>query len=158
MRLIEFRGSSIGPHVLDYFKHVSPKSLKTMGLALISETGDAETRLLYSICVNSAAYKFINTILSEGDGGGIEVCMRNEAARYLQSVQLAMTRISLLSPPSLLFLQSLLCSVRNQGSSTFCGRTELLTNCRLSSPKDKATRCTAGHSFLLPVKPAKIST
>lgn len=82
-----------------------------MGLALIHGAGDAETRLLYSICVNSAAYKFINTVLSEGDAGGIDDCMRNEATRYLQSVQLAMTRIHLLSPPSLLFLQSLLCSV-----------------------------------------------
>lgn len=97
--------------MLDYFKHVSQKSLRTMGLALINQTVDAETLLLYSICVNSAAYKFINTVLSEGDVGGIEDCMRNEAAKYLRSVQLAMTRIYLLATPSLLLLQSLLCSV-----------------------------------------------
>ncbi|KAF2821137.1 hypothetical protein CC86DRAFT_411439 [Ophiobolus disseminans] len=121
--LRELKGSSIGPHVLDYFKHVSPKSLKTMGLALISRTGDAETLLLYSICVNSAIYKFINTVLSEGGRGSIEDGMRNEAARYLQSVQLAMTRVHLLSAPSLLFVQSLLCSAfisQGQGDSVHC--------------------------------------
>lgn len=102
---------------MDYFKHVSPKSLKIMGLALINRSGDAETLLLYSICVNSAAYKFINTVLSEGDVGSLENGMRDQAARYLQSVQLAMTRIQLLASPSLLFLQSLLCSV--SGSKVF---------------------------------------
>ncbi|KAJ4984959.1 C6 transcription factor [Stagonosporopsis vannaccii] len=121
--LRELKGSSIGPHVLDYFKHVSPKSLKAMGLALINLTGDAETLLLYSICVNSAAFKFINTVLSEGDIGNLEDGMRGQAAKYLQSVQLAMTRIHLLAAPSLLFLQSLLCSAfiaQGQGDSVHC--------------------------------------
>jgi hypothetical protein len=57
----------IGPHALDYFKHVSPKSLKEMGLALANQEGSVETLLLYSICVNSAAYKFLTTVLSEED-------------------------------------------------------------------------------------------
>ena len=109
--MIELKGSSIGPHVLDYFKHVSPKSLRVMGLALINRTGDAETLLLYSICVNSAAFKFINTVLAESDIGGIEEGLRDQANRYLRSVKLAMARIHLLAAPSLLFLQSLLCSV-----------------------------------------------
>lgn len=82
-----------------------------MGLALINRDGDAETLLLYSICVNSAAFKFINTVLSESDMGDIEDGLRDKASIYLQSVKLAMTRIHLLAAPSLLFLQSLLCSV-----------------------------------------------
>ncbi|KAF9697819.1 hypothetical protein EKO04_004203 [Ascochyta lentis] len=121
--LRELKGSSIGPHVLDYFKHVSPKSLKTMGLALINRTADAETLLLYSICVNSAAFKFINTVLSESESGSIEDGLRDQAHRYLQSVKLAMTRIHLLAAPSLLFLQSLLCSAfiaQGQGDSVHC--------------------------------------
>jgi hypothetical protein len=59
----------MGSHVLDYFKHVSPSSLRDMGLALINRVGSPETLLLFSICVNSAAFKFINTVLSEN---GIE--------------------------------------------------------------------------------------
>lgn len=82
-----------------------------MGLALINRTGDAETLLLYSICVNSAVYKFIITVLSEAAIGSIEEGLRENASRYLESVKLAMTRIYLLAAPSLLFLQSLLCSV-----------------------------------------------
>jgi hypothetical protein len=109
--MAELKGGTIGPHVLDYFKHVSPKSLKAMGLALINRSGDNETLLLYSICVNSAIFKFINTVLSESDMGGIEDGLRDQASKYLQSVKLAMTRIHLLAVPSLLFLQSLLCSV-----------------------------------------------
>ncbi|CAN9453493.1 unnamed protein product [Alternaria alternata] len=72
----DLKGRNLGPHVLDYFKHVSPKSLKNMGYALIYKTVDPETLLLYSICVNSAAFKFINTVLGEdsmGDVGAAQV-------------------------------------------------------------------------------------
>ena len=99
--------------MLDYFKHVSPKSLKNMGYALIYRTADPETLLLYSICVNSAAFKFINTVLGEDRMEEVGVGMLESAARYLKSIKLAMTRIHLLSAPSLVLLQSLLCSVRD---------------------------------------------
>lgn len=112
LTLTELKGNSIGNHVLDYFKHVSPKSLKDMGLALINRAEDPETLLLYSICVNSAAFKFINTVAFDSDMySEIADGMRKCAADYLVSVQLAFGRIQLLSPPSLLLLQSLLCSV-----------------------------------------------
>jgi hypothetical protein len=82
-----------------------------MGLALINRSGNPETLLLYSICVNSAAFKFINTILSGSNIGDVEDGMSSRAATYLSSVKLAMARIQLLSVPSLVFLQALLCSV-----------------------------------------------
>ena len=82
-----------------------------MGLALIAREGSPEMLLLYSICVNSAAFKFINTVLSGSDIQDVEGGMRERAATYLDSVKVAMARIQLLSPPSLVFLQSLLCSV-----------------------------------------------
>ncbi|KNG50554.1 c6 transcription factor [Stemphylium lycopersici] len=109
--------------VRDYFKHVSPKSLKEMGHALIYKTADPETLLLYSICVNSAAFKFINTVLSEDSMGEVGAGMRASAANYLNSVKLAMARIHLLSAPSLVFLQSLLCSAfiaQGVGDLTHC--------------------------------------
>ena len=124
-----------------------------MGLALINLTGDAETLLLYSICVNSAAYKFINTVLSEGEIGSLEDGMRDQAAKYLQSVQLAMTRIHLLAAPSLLFLQSLLCGVSN--SLLTNRKIRSLTNSRLSLLKGRATLCTAGLSSPPHARPAK---
>lgn len=89
-----------------------------MGLALISRSGSPETLLLFSICVNAAAFKFINTVLSEDDMGEVGVHMRKCAAAYLSSVKLAMARIQLLASPSLLFLQSLLCSVRSSPTGT----------------------------------------
>ncbi|KAH8634716.1 hypothetical protein IG631_10116 [Alternaria alternata] len=42
-----------------------------MGHALIYKTVDPETLLLYSICVNSAAFKFINTVLGEDSMGEV---------------------------------------------------------------------------------------
>lgn len=101
----------MGSHVLDYFKHVSPSSLRDMGLALINRVGSPETLLLFSICVNSAAFKFINTVLSEDGIEEVAAGMRASAARHLESVKLAIARIHLLSAPSLVFLQALLCSV-----------------------------------------------
>ena len=82
-----------------------------MGLALANQEGSVETLLLYSICVNSAAYKFLTTVLSEEDMGEMGSGLRARAAEYLTSVKLAMTRMHLLSAPSLVFLQALLCSV-----------------------------------------------
>ena len=105
--------------MLDYFKHVSPKSLREMGLALINKAGSPETLLLYSICVNSAAFKFINTVLSENSMEEMGAGMRTSAATYLKSVKLAMARIHLLSAPSLVFLQALLCSVRHPTTTHF---------------------------------------
>ncbi|KAF1852027.1 uncharacterized protein K460DRAFT_413505 [Cucurbitaria berberidis CBS 394.84] len=121
--LRELKGKRIGLHALDYFKHVSPRSLKDMGLALINRAGSPETLLLYSICVNSAAFKFINTVLSENSMEEVGAGMRTCATKYLSSVKLAMARIHLLSAPSLLFLQSLLCSAfiaQGSGDSTHC--------------------------------------
>ncbi|KAF2847220.1 hypothetical protein T440DRAFT_214911 [Plenodomus tracheiphilus IPT5] len=121
--LRELKSKKLGPHVLDYFKHVSPKSLKDMGLALITRTGSPETLLLYSICINSAAFKFINTVMSEDSMGEVGAHLRSCAVKYLNSVKLAMARIRLISAPSLVFLQSLLCSAfiaQGVGDLTHC--------------------------------------
>lgn len=128
----DVNGKNLGPHVLDYFKHVSPKSLKEMGHALIYKTSGPETLLLYSICVNSAAFKFINTVLTENSMGEVGAGMRASAAKYLNSVKLAMVRIHFLSAPSLVLLQSLLCSV----SSAILSLRRSLTNNRLLSRKE----------------------
>ncbi|PSN61594.1 hypothetical protein BS50DRAFT_561642 [Corynespora cassiicola Philippines] len=119
----ELRSNNMGPHVLDYFKHVSPSSLKKMGLSLINKDQDAETLLLYSICVNSAAFKFINTILSVDEVEGMEESLRDCATRHLESIKLAMNRIHLLAAPSMLYLQALLCSsfiAQGIGDSASC--------------------------------------
>jgi len=45
--------------------------------------------------------------------GEVGAGMLESASKYLKSIKLAMTRIHLLSAPSLVLLQSLLCSVRD---------------------------------------------
>lgn len=140
--------------MLDYFKHVSPRSLRAMGLALINRSGSSEILLLYSICVNSAAFKFINTILSGSDSGGVEDGMRLSAATYLSSVKLAMARIQLLSTPSLVFLQALLCSVSSILEGTTCA--DVLN--RPSLRRVRGIPDLAGLSFPRHVKYARILT
>ncbi|KAF1999784.1 hypothetical protein P154DRAFT_576703 [Amniculicola lignicola CBS 123094] len=144
----ELKGNGMGPHVLDYFKHVSPSSLKRMGLALINRDGDSEVLLLCSICVNSAAFKFINTILSVDDAEGLEANLRDCAGRYLESVKLAMMRIQLLGSPSLLFLQSLLCCAfiaQGTGDSTSCW-TFITTACRTCDDLDLESKLNNRHA------------
>lgn len=111
IHLSELKSNSIGPYVLDYFKHVSPNSLRVMGLALINRDGSPETLLLSSICANSVAFKFINTVLSADQPEGFEQGLRACADRHRESIQIAMNRMPLLAAPSMLFLQALLCSV-----------------------------------------------
>lgn len=82
-----------------------------MGLALINRDADAETLLLSSICVNSIAFKFINTILSVDQPQGMQEELQKSASKHLESVKLGITRLQLLTASSLLLLQSLLCSV-----------------------------------------------
>ncbi|KAF2794071.1 hypothetical protein K505DRAFT_242965, partial [Melanomma pulvis-pyrius CBS 109.77] len=131
--LREMKGNNMGPYVLDYFKHVSPKSLRTMGLALMNRDGDPETLLLSSICANSVAFKFINTILSDDQPEGMDSGLRACADRHLESIQIAMNRIHLLATPSMLFLQALLCSAfisQGTGDSVSCW-TFISTACKV---------------------------
>jgi hypothetical protein len=111
IHMLELKSNSIGPYVLDYFKHVSPNSLRVMGLALINRDGSPETLLFSSICANSVAFKFINTILSADPLQGMDQGLRDCADRHRKSIQIAVNRMPLLAAPSMLFLQALLCSV-----------------------------------------------
>ncbi|GME23991.1 Transcription factor [Neofusicoccum parvum] len=108
--LREINSNSMGFHVSYFMKHVSPKSLERMGVALLHQQEDQETLLLYSICVNSMAAKFLNTILLEETNDDMAQEVRTATEKYRTSAQLAMSRIHLLASPSLTLLQALLCS------------------------------------------------
>ncbi|EOD51115.1 putative c6 transcription factor protein [Neofusicoccum parvum UCRNP2] len=107
---MKINSNSMGFHVSYFMKHVSPKSLERMGVALLHQQEDQETLLLYSICVNSMAAKFLNTILLEETNDDMAQEVRTATEKYRTSAQLAMSRIHLLASPSLTLLQALLCS------------------------------------------------
>lgn len=139
---------------MSYFvKHISPRSLEKMGIALVHQQEDQETLLLYSICVNSIAAKFLNTIISEESDTEMAQEVRVAIAKYNASAELAMSRIPLLASPSLTLLQALLCSVRKPS----CRITHKLSDSilsRHSSVKAKATQQPAGRSHPPPARHA----
>ncbi|KAL0256856.1 hypothetical protein SLS55_007665 [Diplodia seriata] len=121
--LKEIKGDRLGFHVSSYFKHINPKNLENMGIALVNQQEDQDTLLLYSICVNAMAVKFLNTIIPEETSPEIVEEMRKSVQKYMTSAKIAMSRIPLLASPSLTLLQALLCSafiVQGQGDTAAC--------------------------------------
>lgn len=119
-----------------------------MGIALVHQQEDQETLLLYSICVNSLAAKFINTIISEESDAEMSHEIRTAMAKYTASAELAMSRIPLLASPSLTLLQALLCSVCNSSTTAYLALPNRIV-CRLSSAKVKETLQPVGRSHPL---------
>lgn len=95
-----------------FFKHINPKTLEKMGIALVHQSEDEDTLLLYSICVNSMAIKFLNTVMPEEESPELAEEMLLAVQKYMASAKLAQSRIPLLTAPSLTYLQALICSVR----------------------------------------------
>lgn len=82
-----------------------------MGLSLLRRGTSDDDFLLFSICVNSTAFKFINTTLSVDESHQMEEEMRESAERYRASAQAASEQLHLLTQSSVALLQALICSV-----------------------------------------------
>ncbi|GFF73234.1 hypothetical protein IFM60648_03887 [Aspergillus lentulus] len=121
--LNDLGGDRFGSFVLDYFKHVSRSTLKHMGLSLLRKTASPHDTLLYTVCVNSVAYKFINCLLVDEDDGELSQMLRERAAKYKRTAQAALRRIPLLTSPSLALLQAILCGIflcQGSGETQLC--------------------------------------
>ncbi|KAF4228115.1 hypothetical protein CNMCM6457_006980 [Aspergillus fumigatiaffinis] len=121
--LNDLGGDRFGSFVLDYFKHVSRSTLKHMGLSLLRKTASPHDTLLYTVCVDSVAYKFINCLLMDEDDGEISQMLRERAAKYKRTAQAALRRIPLLTLPSLALLQATLCGIflcQGSGETQLC--------------------------------------
>ncbi|EAW16373.1 transcription factor domain-containing protein [Aspergillus fischeri NRRL 181] len=79
--LNDLGGDRFGSFVLDYFKHVSRSTLKHMGLSLLRKTASPHDTVLYTVCVNSMAYKFINCLLMDEDDGELSQMLRERASK-----------------------------------------------------------------------------
>ncbi|KAB8204387.1 hypothetical protein BDV34DRAFT_213855 [Aspergillus parasiticus] len=53
-----------GLYVRDYFRHVSKHSLEKMGMSLLRKDASPSDTILYTVCVNSVAYKFLTTCVT----------------------------------------------------------------------------------------------
>ncbi|GFF41808.1 hypothetical protein IFM46972_06666 [Aspergillus udagawae] len=123
LMLNDLGGDRFGSFVLDYFKHVSRSTLKQMGLSLLRKTASPQETLLYTVCVNSVAYKFINCLLMNEEDDELSQMLRERAVKYKRTAQTALRRIPLVTSPSLALLQATLCGIflcQGSGETQLC--------------------------------------
>ncbi|CAG7954653.1 unnamed protein product [Penicillium salamii] len=108
-----------GPFVADYFRHLSTGTLKRMGLALLHKKASPHESIIYTVCVNAVAYKFLTTVISLEDDPDLALELRKNATEYRAAAQTALKQIPLLISPSLGLLQAILCGVSYLNPSFF---------------------------------------
>lgn len=82
-----------------------------MGLSILFETAMSCDSILYTICVNSVAYKFLNTTSGTEKDDALAQMLRHCALLYRETAIAALKKISLMTRPSFPLLQALLCGV-----------------------------------------------
>lgn len=89
-----------------------------MGLSILFNTATPPNSNLYTVCVNSMAFRFLNTTLGTGRGDDESAQrLRHNALLYRETAKTALKKISLVTKPSLPLLQALLCGIfLHQGS------------------------------------------
>ncbi|GFN20575.1 fatty acid synthase S-acetyltransferase [Aspergillus tubingensis] len=115
--------NKFGSYVQDYFRHISKETLKHMGLSILLGTATPPEALLYTVCVNSVAYKFLNTIASIERDGLLAQSLRNSALLYRETAQRCLRRIPLFTESSLSLLQTILCGIflyQGSGDASTC--------------------------------------
>ncbi|KAJ5787595.1 hypothetical protein N7457_002585 [Penicillium paradoxum] len=113
-----------GSFVADYFRHISKLTLKKMGLALLRKEVSSHECIIYSVCLNSIAYKFMTTVVNLEEDTDLALELRKTAIEYRAAAQAALRQIPLLFTPSLGSLQAILCGVflhQGSGDVGLCG-------------------------------------
>ncbi|CAG7932123.1 unnamed protein product [Penicillium olsonii] len=106
-----------GTFVADFFRHISTSTLKHMGFSLLGHKASQHESIIYTVCVNAVAYKFLTTTINLEDDQDIALELRKNAMEYRTAAQTALKQIPLLVPPSLGLLQAILSGVfLHQGS------------------------------------------
>ncbi|RAH61716.1 hypothetical protein BO85DRAFT_455849 [Aspergillus piperis CBS 112811] len=121
--LNDIETNKFGSYVQDYFRHVSKETLKHMGLSVLLGTATPPEALLYTVCVNSVAYKFLNTVAAIESDGILAQSLRNSALLYRETAQRCLRRIPLFMEPSLSLLQAILCGIflyQGSGDASTC--------------------------------------
>lgn len=106
-----------------------------MGLSLISNTATPPDSTLYTVCVNSLAFKFLNATLgtAQDDDDELTQNLRHNALLYRETAKAALKEIPLITKPSLHLLQALLCGIflhQGSGDTNTC-RELTKTACRV---------------------------
>ncbi|KAL2852782.1 hypothetical protein BJY01DRAFT_207585, partial [Aspergillus pseudoustus] len=131
--LKDIGSTKFGPFIADYFRHISNHTLKHMGLALLFNTASYPESILYTVCVNSVAYKFLNATLATESDPDLAQSLRASALLYRETAKAALQRIPLTAKPSLALLQAILCGIflsQGIGDTSSC-RELARTACRV---------------------------
>ncbi|KAL4947399.1 hypothetical protein BDW69DRAFT_178475 [Aspergillus filifer] len=124
-----------GAFISDYFRHIGKDDLKHMGLSILTNTAPPTESILYTICVNSIAFKFLNATLGTGTADNtLAERLGQSALLYRETAKAALKQIPLLTKPSFTLLQALLCGIfLHQGSGDTNACRELAkTACRVA--------------------------
>ncbi|KAE8389104.1 hypothetical protein BDV23DRAFT_194731 [Aspergillus alliaceus] len=115
--LNDIESDRFGLFVRDYFRHIGKGTLKHMGLSILLDTATPSEALLYTVCVNSIAYKFLTTIVATESDESLSRRLQQNALLYRETAKRALKKIPLSTKPSLSLLQAILCGIfLHQGS------------------------------------------
>ncbi|KAL3468254.1 hypothetical protein BJX64DRAFT_9 [Aspergillus heterothallicus] len=131
--LKDIGSDKFGSFISDYFRHISNQTLKHMGLALLFNTARHPDSILYTVCVNSVVYKFLNATIATESDPELAKALRASALLYCETAKAALQRIPLTAKPSLVLLQALLCGIflsQGTGDTNSC-RELAKTACRV---------------------------
>ncbi|KAF4170997.1 hypothetical protein CNMCM8694_003798 [Aspergillus lentulus] len=81
-----------------------------MGLSLLRKTASPHETLLYTVCVNSVAYKFMICLMMTEEDNELSQMILERAVKYKQTARAALRMIPPVTLPSLALLQATLCS------------------------------------------------
>ncbi|KAE8412024.1 hypothetical protein BDV36DRAFT_272773 [Aspergillus pseudocaelatus] len=138
-----------GPYVRDYFRHVSKQSLEKMGMSLLRKDASPSDTILYTVCVNSIAYKFLTTVVMTEEHGELSQRLWHNALQYRATAQAALRKIPLVTTPSFTLLQAVLCGIflfQGSGDTNFCWELTR-TACRICTDIGLNTTATNGRAL-----------
>ncbi|KAE8360584.1 hypothetical protein BDV27DRAFT_134294 [Aspergillus caelatus] len=138
-----------GPYVRDYFRHVSKQSLEKMGMSLLRKDASPSDTILYTVCVNSIAYKFLTTVIMTEEHGELSQRLWHNALQYRATAQAALRKIPLVTTPSFTLLQAVLCGIflfQGSGDTNFCWELTR-TACRICTDIGLNTTATNGRAL-----------
>ncbi|KAL4873125.1 hypothetical protein BDV12DRAFT_160420 [Aspergillus spectabilis] len=135
--LNDIGSDKFGPFISDYFRHIDKDTLKHMGLAILFNNASPSNKILYTVCVNSVAFKFLNATLgmegNDDDEHELTQRLRHSALLYRETAKAALKNIALISKPSFSLLQAILCGIflhQGSGDTNTC-RELAKTACRI---------------------------
>ncbi|KAL2833340.1 hypothetical protein BDW59DRAFT_156841 [Aspergillus cavernicola] len=131
--LRDIGSEKFGAFISDYFRHVGKETLKKMGLSILYNTATPPDSILYTVCVNSVAFKFLNATLGTETDNELASRLQHSALLYRETAKAALKKIPLTIKPSLALLQALLCGTflhQGSGDTNTC-RALAKTACRV---------------------------